>query len=140
MVKIGVIAQVVSSRQSEKLEIVVQLHVTPLHKNPTNVVRIREDPLNFRINMSKTLIIPLEEYKELLTYKAAYIINHLIYSTGKTILSKSRDEVIAELIEENKRLEKITDDLGEQIYDLEEEMLKLEEQLVSIPNWIKKLF
>lgn len=109
-------------------------------ENPANVVRIREDPLNFRISMSKTLIIPLEEYKELLTYKAAYIIDHLIYSTGKTILSKSRDEVIAELIEENKRLEKITDDLGEQIYNLEEEMLKLEEKLGSIPNWIQKLF
>lgn len=90
--------------------------------------------------MSKTLIIPLEEYKELLTYKAAYIIDHLIYSTGKTVLSKSRDEVIAELIEENKRLEKITDDLGEQIYDLDGEMLKLEEKLDAIPNWIKKLF
>lgn len=117
-----------------------QIGYTHRTENSANVVRVHEDPLNFRINMSKTLIIPLEEYKELLTYKEAYIIDHLIYSTGKTVLSKSRDEVIAELIEENKRLEKITDDLGEQIYNLEKEMRKLEEQLVSIPNWIRKLF
>ena len=32
VVKIGVIAQVVSSRQSEKLKIVVQLHVAPREK------------------------------------------------------------------------------------------------------------
>lgn len=89
--------------------------------------------------MNKTVTIPLKEYHEFLAYKASYLNDYLIYSTGKTIISKSRDEVIEELIKENKRLEIMTFDLNNKLCDFEIKIIKLKNKLNSIPNWIKKL-
>ena len=89
--------------------------------------------------MNKTVTIPLEEYHEFLAYKASYLNDYFIYSTGKMIISKSRDEVIEELVKENKRLEIMTFDLNNKLCDFEIKIIKLKNKLNSIPNWIKKL-